>query len=221
MPEKFDPKQFKSFEKLPEDQKLNFKEVEGGFVYEKALSKEEAELEAEKMQDKIESGESNDYSEAETKLQKEQISKNKERLLTLEKEGKFVFHGSLYTLEKLEPKQAKGYDNKTEKTEKDGAPAIFASPYVDVAIFRALINEKTTSEDSSSGFSINDSNKINFYTTQNLLDISKGKVGEIYVLDKKEFDNFEGTQCRCEKAIIPIEVISVTTEDLPRNIKII
>jgi len=56
MPEIFKPKQFDSFDKVPKKQKDQFKPAEnGGFVYEEALSKEKAENEAKKMQDKLKS----------------------------------------------------------------------------------------------------------------------------------------------------------------------
>jgi hypothetical protein len=45
MPEKFDPGKFKTFKELPENQKPQFKKVEGGFAREETLSEEEATME--------------------------------------------------------------------------------------------------------------------------------------------------------------------------------
>lgn len=42
MPEKFKPRQFESFESLPEEEKESFKKVDDGFVRKEALSEDEA-----------------------------------------------------------------------------------------------------------------------------------------------------------------------------------
>lgn len=66
MPEKmFEPKQFDSWDKVPKDQKENFKEKDGSFVYEEALSKDEAENEAERIKWYADG---DDYTEAEKKI---------------------------------------------------------------------------------------------------------------------------------------------------------
>lgn len=49
MAEQFNPKQFNSYEELPDEQKPNFKKVENGFIYKEALPKEEAEIKATMM----------------------------------------------------------------------------------------------------------------------------------------------------------------------------
>ena len=72
----------------------------------------------------------------------ERERKNREKLLWLEKEGKYVFHGSPYDISVLEPRQGHNINEETGKIEKDDEPAVFAIFYVDVAIFRALINAK-------------------------------------------------------------------------------
>lgn len=72
----------------------------------------------------------------------EQIVKGREKLLALEKEGKFVFHGSPDVINVLEPRQAYNRNDETGTMEKHDEPAVFATPYAEVAIFRALINAK-------------------------------------------------------------------------------
>ena len=56
---------------------------------------------------------------------------------------------------------------------------------------------------------------------ENCLDHTKNKTGIIYVLDKNQFHDFIGMECKCEKELKPIEVIRVNFDDLPKNIKII
>lgn len=149
----------------------------------------------------------------------EQIGKNRERLLSLEKEGKYVFHGSLEVIQTLEPRQAYNRNKKTGKMEKDGESAVFATPYADVAIFRALINSRGVSGESESRFGIN-GGQLHFSATKNLLDGAKNKIGRVYVLDKQKFKDFEGMQCRSTEINSPIEVIEVSFDDLPENIEI-
>lgn len=70
----FEPKQFDSFDKVPENQKDRFKPAEnGGFVYAEALSKEEAETEAEKIQERVEYGEVKKYTETEELIDDEKF----------------------------------------------------------------------------------------------------------------------------------------------------
>ena len=150
----------------------------------------------------------------------EKIGKNRERLLFLEKEGKFVFHGSPDVIDILNPRQAENKNGETGEMEKDGEPAVFATPYADMAIFRALMDTKGVVGGSESTFGI-DGQDLYFSATKNLLDQANKKIGRVYVLDKEKFKNFEAMQCRSNESVTPVEVIEVTAEDLPENIKLI
>jgi len=150
----------------------------------------------------------------------EQFDEGRKKLLELEKEGKYVFHGSSDILQVLEPRQAYNIDQKTGMNEKDGNPAVFATPFADIAIFRALISGRNVSGDSESRFGMDDQG-LHFSATQNLLDTAKSKIAKVYVLDKSKFINFEGSQCRSEEPNVPIQLVEVTIKDLPDNIKII
>lgn len=150
----------------------------------------------------------------------EQIGRNRAELLELEKTGKYVFHGSPENLKILEPRQAKDYNKDSGKMENHGSPAVCATPYADVAIFRALINAKDVSGESFSSFGKNDKD-LQFSATQNLLDSAKQKIGKVYVLDKSQFGESEGMECRSADTIVPIAIFNVRAEDLPENIKVI
>lgn len=65
MPEKFNPNQYDSYKKLPEDQKSNFKPVKGGFVYGEALSKKDAKSRAEIMKWEVDRGYFRNYKDYE------------------------------------------------------------------------------------------------------------------------------------------------------------
>ena len=146
----------------------------------------------------------------------ERISKNREKLLSLEKEGKYVFHGSPSIVEVLEPRQAGGHNEEVNNWEDDGAPGIFASSYADCAIFRSLIYGKELENE----MGINN-NQLHFIADQKLLEKAKDKIGRVYVLDKSKFGDFRGMDCKSKEPVEPIEIIEVTVEDLPRNIQII
>ena len=57
---------------------------------------------------------------------KEQFENPREELKMLEKTGKFVFHGSLDSIDILEPRQAYNSNKETGQKEADGVPAVFA-----------------------------------------------------------------------------------------------
>ncbi len=148
---------------------------------------------------------------------KEQISAARERLSSLEKEGKYVFHGSYERVETLEPRQAGGHDEETGRYETDGEPAVFASTYADCAIFRSLIHGK----ESENAMGIDNADRLHFTADRILMERAKDKIGYVYVLEKSIFGDFKGMDCRSPETVHPIEVIEVTSGDLPKDIQII
>lgn len=151
---------------------------------------------------------------------KEKMGKGREKLLALEKEGKYVFHGSPVEIKELEPRQAQDYDREADISQDDGTPAVFASPYADAAIFRALINEKNVQGDSESGWSLAEDG-LHFRATQNLIESVRGLTGKVYVLDKSQFGPDEGMQVWSHGTVRPVDVIEVAVDDLPDNIRIV
>lgn len=151
----------------------------------------------------------------------EQMGEGRRKLLALEKEGKYVFHGSPTEIQELEPRQAYAYDSASGTNENDGAPAVFATAFADAAIFRALINERNVKGDSESGWGLEDDG-LHFKSTQNLVDaVRAGLRAKVYVFDKSQFGPDEGMQVRSHGKVIPVDVIEVAMDDLPDNIKII
>src|SRR3989338_4210437 len=148
------------------------------------------------------------------------FGEGRKKLLALEQEGKYVFHGSHDAIDVLEPRQAYNDNPETGEKEEDGDPAVFATPYADVAIFRALISGKDVPADSESTFGMNERG-LHFSATQNLIDNAKGRIAKVYVLDRTKFSQFEGSQCRSTEPITPVQVVEVMLEDLPDNITVI
>lgn len=136
-----------------------------------------------------------------------EMSSGKKRLLALEKEGKYVFHGSAHFIDVLEPRQA--HNN----GEKDGQTAVFATPYADVAIFRSLTGGLT------SRFGIGE-DKLQYSVDGKLYKDADKKIGRVYVLDREKFKDFKGTECRSYEDVFPLEVIEVGIGDLSDDVKI-
>ena len=142
-------------------------------------------------------------------------SSAREILHTLESTSNYVFHGSPYRLDKLEPRQA----YKSEK--KDGVPAVFATPYADVAIFRALTNPRGVKGETKSGFKLSKDETLHFSATKNLHDIAKSRVGYVYVFRKDSFRERNRMELQSFETVSPDDVIEVKGEDLPEEITIL
>lgn len=114
-------------------------------------------------------------------------SQARKRLRSLEKEGKYVFHGSGSLIKTLEPRQAHNYPTNSGKDRiLDDRPAVFASPSVDIAIFMAIVNIKNAPKGCRSGFGANDDG-VEFRVTKQTIDQIESAKGYVYVLDKDKF----------------------------------
>ncbi|MEK7549849.1 MAG: hypothetical protein AAB519_02610 [Patescibacteria group bacterium] len=148
------------------------------------------------------------------------LSENKLRLLELEKEGGFVFHGSGVALDSLEPRQAYNFEN--EKQELDGIPAVYASDKVEYAIFMALINEINCPSGYRSGSGTIDGKLIFRASQDTLSQISEDASGWVYVFKKEQFQQRDnnGVEFISTQSVTPLERIQVRKEDLPQNIEL-
>lgn len=151
---------------------------------------------------------------------KETVLSSRDKLLSLEKEGKFVFHGSPDEIETLEPRQPLIYNVQKKEKEKHGNPCVAATPYADIAIFRAIVNSKNFSHGGYASFlKVDKEGVMKLATTKQVLEEIEDKKGFVYVLDKSVFDKFSNMEWRSESPIKPEDVIVVTAEDLPPNIQ--
>ncbi|GEM_PF-1067652 len=147
---------------------------------------------------------------------KEKNPTPREKLLALEKEGIFVFHGSpVGGIEALEPRQAVIGRNQ----KKHGEPCVAATGFAEIAIFRAIINYENFPEGCASTFGLKHGLPY-FETTEAIRENLTGKTGYVYVFNKSDFEQFgkSNFESRCNKKIKPIEIIEVTSNDLPKNI---
>lgn len=150
--------------------------------------------------------------------QRREIIGAREKLVNLEKEGNYLFHGSPFIIDKLEPRQPNKFNKETRENENHGEPCVAATSFSDIAIFRSLINSSNCNGSSSFGL---DDNKTKFATTLDNLNQISDKVGYVYVLNKSDFVKFSDMEWRTDKEIIPTQVIEVVKKDLPININII
>lgn len=141
----------------------------------------------------------------------------RKKLLELQATGKYVFHGTDGIISTLEPRQAHTYNEVTGEHEKDGAPAVFATPYADAAIFRVLIHPKNVDGNSDSSFGTTDEG-LYMKASQNLLDAAKDITGRVYILDKASFIPVGGTNYKSIETITPLGIIEVKHDDLPPQI---
>lgn len=154
-----------------------------------------------------------------------------EKLTQLEQEGKHVFHGSPHRdIEVLEPRQGRHVPDwsKPSETILDGNPAVSATPYAEIAAFRAIINGENIPINHTSGFGIRDGKADFRISSKEVLEHAKDKKGFVYVFDKNEFEPYKRDQVattdamewRSYKTVKPVEVVEVTFDDLPSIDKI-
>ncbi|OGN01367.1 MAG: hypothetical protein A3B91_03755 [Candidatus Yanofskybacteria bacterium RIFCSPHIGHO2_02_FULL_41_29] len=152
------------------------------------------------------------------------MSNSKQKLIELQKEDKYLFHGSpAKDIKELEPRQS--YTIPKGKTEpiKDGPSSVSATPYLEVAIFRAIVVNGRSSF-SVSANTIEDA-VIKFTANQEAIEDAKNRTSYIYVLDRKDFTprtgNAHAMEWICENPVKPISVFEVNFSDLSSEIEII
>jgi len=156
------------------------------------------------------------------------MATKKQKLLELEKSGGYVFHGSsVGDIEILEPKQGKYVSDAKKAKEKinDGKPAVSVTPYLEIAIFRAIVNSKNIKQKSiftGFGYSLKKGVELKVSSKEIIDEAYDDSTGYIYIFNKKDFEPYNrdgkaqstSMEWRSYKAIKPIEVVEITGEDL-------
>lgn len=151
------------------------------------------------------------------------MSKSKDRLLILETEGKFLFHGSPLLSKELHLKQPVNYEKITGKEIQDGNPCVAATPFAKIAIFRALTHQSQFfgQKGCGSSFGLTTEGNIRLVITRKAWKQLKEKTGYVYVLDRKQFSIRSAWDWRSENKVTPLEIVTVTAKDLPKEIRIV
>ncbi|HVY35739.1 MAG TPA: hypothetical protein VG982_00465 [Candidatus Paceibacterota bacterium] len=137
----------------------------------------------------------------------------------LTEEGGYVFHGSGANIVEFEPRQAHTIID--GKKVPDGEPAVFASTYLDYAIFMALFNKENCPKGYRSGVSYN-GKSFTYTATQETLDqVTERTKGKIYVFKRSDFIRRNNTEWVSTKNIKPILTFEVTRSDFKPGIQVI
>ena len=133
----------------------------------------------------------------------------------LAKTGKYLFHGSPTRLEVIEPRQA--YNN----SRPDGEPAVAATSFYQLAIFRAIMlaaRAQVSPGHYQSGFSFSNG-KLSFRANKETLTTARSNItGFVYVLDKGSFRKHSSMEYRTSASVRPVRVFEVGADDLPAEI---
>ena len=145
-------------------------------------------------------------------------------LKKLEEAGEYLFHGSPDEIDVLEPRQPYIFDKNVDRMVPDGEMAVVASPYFEIALFRAVVNNKNTPDGHSSGFGYDEkTKKIELRMSENTFKQLQNKVGYVYVLDKKYFSPRDPNrpkmmEWRATGRVKPIQIVKVAFQDLSKDI---
>lgn len=142
-------------------------------------------------------------------------SKNKE-LSKLEKENKYIFHGSEGLINEFEPRQA--HTIIEGQRVPDGKPAVFASPFASYATFMAIINKTNCPKGLRSGCSYSNRGLEFTATKATLEQLSEESKGYVYVFDRSDFEQKNASEWVSYKKVKPLRFIEVTFSDLPSPI---
>jgi hypothetical protein len=142
-----------------------------------------------------------------TRESKQQLT----RLIELEKQDQYLFHGSGLRLAKLEPRQA--FTTVDDKSVPDGEPGVHASQMLDYAIFMAVINRENCPAGLRSSCSYEDGKLVFGATAETLEQISDDSSGYVHVFSRSDFIQRNHTEWVSHKPVEPIEVLEVTRRD--------
>ena len=144
---------------------------------------------------------------------------NKEHLVALEKDGKYLFHGSMHKLSFLEPRQPYTFDKEKDEMVEDGKPSVACTQFAELAIFRALANRNRVDGYSRNTFSFQEG-KLHLLATSSLIAaaIDLKLKGYVYVFLKEGSEIYRSFEYRFYQLMNPVEVIEVSGEDMPEGV---
>ncbi len=102
----------------------------------------------------------------------------------------------------------------------DGDPSVVATPFAEVAIFRAIINNTIHVNGKHRSSFGNNNGKLEFSTTPEILQQAEGAKGYVYVFKRENFQRLNNMEWRTTKTMKPIKVFEVNFSDLPSGIKL-
>lgn len=149
------------------------------------------------------------------------MSRNKRVLKNFEKRGLHLFHGSDNgTIKIFRPRQA--YNFATGKEKKDGKPAVYATPSLDIAIFMAIFSATNMPQGLDSMYEKRKGKTLFFVSRKTKMQLKNSTAGYVYLFDKDDFKQKESglSEWIRHTSVKPLTKFKITAHDLPRSIRI-
>ena len=149
----------------------------------------------------------------------EQIN-SRERLVELERSGKYLFHGTSEIVDVFEPRQAMNFDG--EKMVEDDKPGVFASAEIEIPIFRSIFSSTNMREKEGSFKTGMADHNDHVVTSANrdAIEAVRGETGFVYVLNKKDFAHRKGNEYIAYKPVKPVAVCETSYKDITEVVEI-
>jgi hypothetical protein len=144
-------------------------------------------------------------------------TKNRTALDAFERTNQYVFHGSALRLGELEPRQA--YCHATGERLPDGPPAIFATHFVDFAIFMAVINRSNCQRGLHSSCDFEDGTLIFGASVDTVRQLNETSIGYVHLFHRHLFSQRNEYEWACFENLKPVEIVQVCWPDFDYPIK--
>ena len=141
----------------------------------------------------------------------------REQLNKLEKENKYVFHGTGSQIENFEPRQA--HTIIQGKKVPDGESSIFASSFADYAVFMALVNEENCPKGYRSGCSYHNGVLTFRATKETLEQLTPEARGYVYVFNRRDFIQKNPSEWVSHQTVTPVSIVTVIRSDFTSEIQ--
>lgn len=152
--------------------------------------------------------------------QENPLSESRRILEELEKTGEYVFHGSPTAgIEVLEARQP--HTIKEGVSVSDGDPSVACTQFADIAIFRAITNQRPKNQSVRSSFGTSNG-ELRFQINKSFLKwIHEQKLpGYVYVLPADIFNDYNAYEVRSNEPVTVQKIFEVSVDDLPENIQV-
>lgn len=140
---------------------------------------------------------------------------SKERLQELEATGNYLFHGSPFTVDTFEPRQA--YTDVGGEPAPDGEPAVFASAEIETPIFRSIFHESSFTGLEGSyevGFSNSDDGSHYIHANDAAIEVCKQNTGYVYVFKRDDFVLRGNSEWVATKEVKPVAIFYSSFSDI-------
>jgi hypothetical protein len=143
-------------------------------------------------------------------------------LRRLQAEGRWLFHWSGRRLELLDPRQARSFDPASGQMVPDGEPAVCATPFADIAVFRALTSSPKVEavRPQRTGFDVRDGELI-LEANSAVVAALRGAEGWVYVLDRQWFTRRDEGEWRSPISVAASSAYLVSRRHLSTEISVV